>query len=132
MVGEKRKRKEPTLRDKLAATIRELFEIPHEHAKMMTVEQVLSLVQFHHIEYHTHDGSDEHWNLEPMLIKAHRARTSNIDVPQIAKTERLRKEHIELQRRLLTPREEREPKRSRWGSRKFQKKGKNRGDRDRR
>lgn len=115
-------RKEPTLTAKLAAALRELLQIPHEHAKLMTDDQVISLVQFHHIEYYATGGSDEHWNLEPLTIKGHKTRTAKIDVPQIAKTRRITAEHEEFRRRLATPRDEREPKRSRWGKRSFQKK----------
>jgi len=119
MDGQKKRRKEPTLRAKLAAAIRELFKIPHEHAKLMTEDQILSLVEWHHIVYHTDTADDSHHNLEPMLIKAHKERTAKIDVPQIAKTRRISKQHEEFQRRLLTPRDERPPKKSRWPKRKF-------------
>lgn len=116
-----RARKEPTLTAKLAAAIRELFQIPHEHAKLMTDDQMLSLVQWHHIEYHAHDGSDEHWNLDPLTIRGHRARTAKIDVPQIAKTKRISKETEEFRQRLLMPRDQRPAKRSRMQSRPFPK-----------
>jgi hypothetical protein len=112
-------RKEPTLTAKLAAAIRELFQIPHEHAKLMTDDQVLSLVQWHHIEYHATGGSDEHWNLDPLTIKGHKARTAKIDVPQIAKTKRLTAAQEEFRRTMTTPRDERPPKQSRWGKRPF-------------
>lgn len=117
-------RKEPTLTAKLAACIRELLKIPYEHAKLMTDDQVLSLVQWNHIHYHAQNKDepwvDEHWNIEPLTIMAHRHRTAKIDVPQIAKTKRIRNEHEDFRRKLLTPRDERKPRQSRWGSRKFQ------------
>lgn len=115
-----RTRKEPTLTAKLAAALRELFQIPHEHARLMTDEQLLSLFQWHHNEYHAQEGSDEHWNLEPMTIRGHRSRTAKIDVPQIAKTKRISRAHEEFRQRLLTPRDERPLKRSKWASRPFQ------------
>ena len=98
-----------------------LASYPHEHAKKMGADQILSHVQWHHSEYHAQDGSDEHWNIEPMLIQAHRERTAKIDIPQIAKTKRLAKEHEEFRRRMLLPRDERPPQRSRWPSRPFPK-----------
>jgi hypothetical protein len=116
-----RPRKEPTLKDKLAAALRELGTIPFDHARLMTADQIISLFQFNHILYHTHEGSDEHWNLEPLLIKAHRKRTAEIDVPQIAKTDRITEAQAAFRKRLMTPRDERPPKRSRFGSRPFPK-----------
>lgn len=124
VAGVSRPRKKPTLKAMLAATLRELFQIPHMHAKGMTAEHVISLVQFHHIEYHATDGSDEHWNLDPMLIAPHRKRTAEIDVPQIAKTKRITAKQEEFRRTMLTPRDQRPPKQSRWGSRKFEKRRK--------
>lgn len=117
-------RRHISLEQKLAAAIRELFQIPHEHAKLMTADQMLSLVEWHHIEYHATEGSDEHWNLDPMTIKGHKARTAKIDLPQIAKTKRITKAHEEFRRTILTPRDERLPKQSRWGKRRFQRREK--------
>lgn len=106
---------------KLAAALRELFQIPHWHAKLMTEDQLLSLFEWHHNEYHATEGSDEHWNLEPLTIKGHRARTAKIDIPQIAKTKRIKKEHDDFVRRLLAPRDERPQRQSKWPKRSFQK-----------
>lgn len=116
------KRKEPTLTDKLAAVLRELLEIPYEHAKLMSAEQIISLVQWHHIHYHADGHGVEHWNLDPLLIGGHKLRTAKIDIPQIAKTKRITAAQEELRRRLLAPRDERPPKKSRWGSRPFNRK----------
>lgn len=103
-------RKEPTLTAKLAACIRELLGIPVEHAKLMTDEQIISLVQFDHILYHsqhkTEPWVDEHWNLDPLSITGHRVKTKS-DLRQIGKTRRISKEHEEFRKRLLTPRDER-------------------------
>lgn len=114
-----RPRKEPTLTDKLAATLRELLQIPYEHAKLMSAEQIISLVQWHHIHYHADGHGVEHWNLDPLLIGGHKLRTAKIDIPQIAKTKRITKAQEELRRTLLTPRDDRPPRKSRWGSRPF-------------
>lgn len=118
-----RKRKDPTLKDKLAAALRELFEIPYDHAKLMSADQIISLVNFDHNEFWTFGGSDEHWNLTPMLIVGeggHREKTK-VDIGIIRKCDRISKAQEEFQRRLLTPRDERPPKKSRWGSRPFSK-----------
>ena len=114
-----RARKEPPLKEKLAAALREFGDIPYEHACLMTADQVISLFQFNHILYHRDGGSDEHWNLEPMFIRAHRDRTTKVDIPQIAKTKRISHAEEAFRARLLTPRDEREPKKSRWASRPF-------------
>lgn len=117
-------RKEPTLTDKLAATLRELLEIPMDHAEKMSAEQIISLVTFDHIRHHAlfkHEPwVDEHWNLDPLLRGGHKAKTRKIDQPQIAKTKRLSAEQEEFRRTMLTPRSERPAKQSRWGSKKFQ------------
>lgn len=117
-----------SLTTKLAAALRDLLKIPYEHAKAMSAEQILSLVQWQHIVPHALDGSDEHWNLEPLLIGAHREITAKVDIPRIAKTKRVSKEHEDFVRRMLTPREERPEKKSKWGSRPFPKRRPKRGE----
>lgn len=110
-----------SLKTKLAAAVRELLRIPHEHAVLMTEDQILSLVEWHHIAYHAHEGGDEHHNIDPMTIMAHRERTRKIDIPAIAKTKRISADHEAFRARLLTPRADRAPKKSRWGNRPFPK-----------
>lgn len=114
-------RKEPTLRAKLAACIRELLAIPVEHAEKMHEDQMISLVQFDHIRHHALNKEepwvDDHWNLDPLLIGGHKVKTTKIDVPVIAKTKRISKEQEEFRKRLLTPRDEREPRKSTLQSR---------------
>lgn len=114
------KRGHISYKTKLAAALRELAQIPHAHAKLMTADNIISLFQFHHIEYHADSANDAHYNLDPTLIRAHRKRTAKIDVPQIAKTKRISVAQAEFRQRLLTPRDERPKKQSRWGSRPFQ------------
>lgn len=64
--------------------------IPHDHAKLMSDEQIIGLFQFHHYPIrHEAGGPDEAWNLEPLLIAEHRQITATIDVPQIAKIKRV-------------------------------------------
>lgn len=116
-----------SLTTKLAAALRDLLKIPYEHAKAMSAEQILSLVQWQHIVPHALDGSDEHWNLEPLLIGAHREITAKVDIPRIAKTKRVEREHEDFVRRMLTPRDERPERKSRWGSRGWPKRKMSRG-----
>jgi hypothetical protein len=119
-------RKEPTLTAKLAACVRELLGIPWEHARLMTDDQVLSLVQwdhdpFYHSQHKHEPWVDEHWNLNPQPIRGHREKTAKVDVPQIAKTRRISTEQEAFRQRLLTPREERPVRKSRIQSRGFEK-----------
>lgn len=117
-------RKYITLRTKLAAAIATMY-LTHDEAKALSEDQVLSLVVWDHDPIpHAHDGEDVHYNLVPRLIPGHREKTAKQDIPQIAKTARIKKEHEEFQRRLLTPRAERPVKKSRWGSRPFSKREK--------
>jgi hypothetical protein len=69
-----------SLTTKLAATLLQLRGnggkrlIPHEHAKNMTAEQIVSLYEFHHNpipKAEPFNGPDEPWNLEPRMIADH-------------------------------------------------------------
>lgn len=116
-----RSRKHIGLKTKLAAALAHIAGIPMEHAQNMSEEMVISLFNFDHVILHAHGGSDEFWNLTPLLIMAHREKTARIDTPRFAKGEQIRQEHLDFQRRLLVPGAKREPKRSRWPSRPFPK-----------
>lgn len=71
--------------------------ISHEHAKLMSDEQIISLFNFDHcVVPKAHDGPDEAWNLEPLPIMEHRVKTATKDIPQIAKTKRLSAAHAEF------------------------------------
>lgn len=101
--------------------------LTHDEAKALSEDQILSLFHFDHsVIPHAEDGPDVHWNLAPGLIVPHRKKTATIDVPGIAKRRRINKAHLEFQRLMLTPRDQRPPKQSRWGSRPFPKKEKRR------
>lgn len=93
-------RKSVSLRTKLAAALLTIVRpndrgqlepvIPHDHAKLMSDDQIISLFQWDHYPIpHAHDGPDEAWNLRPLLIAEHRSVTAEHDIPQIAKTKRL-------------------------------------------
>ena len=99
--------------------------LTHAEAKALSEDQILSLFHWEHgVVPHAEGGEDVHYNLEPMLIAPHRKKTATVDVPGIAKRKRVAKAHEEFRQRLLTPRDERPPKQSRWGSRPFQKRRK--------
>jgi len=85
------KRKHITLKTKLAATLRRLGDIPYRDAKLMTEDQIISLYQFDHNILHEtkHPDRDKWWNLEPLLIRAHRKKTKR-DAHVIAKGRRIR------------------------------------------
>lgn len=101
--------------------------ITNADAQAMSEDQILSLFNWDHaVTPHAEGGPDEHWNLAPELIVPHRKKTREVDVPGIAKRKRVATGHIEHTRTMLTPRDERPPKQSRWGSRPFQKREKRR------
>jgi len=83
------KRKHISLETKLAAALRALGDIPYEDAKKMTPAQVISLYEFDHNMLHRFTQNDEHWNLSPTLIMAHRAKTKQ-DAKVFAKSRRIR------------------------------------------
>jgi hypothetical protein len=117
-------------RTKLAATLLQMLRpndagqlvpvIPHDHAKLMTADQIISLFQFDHYPLRKEAGGpDEPWNLEPRPIREHRVKTATIDVPQVAKNRRVTKAQAEFQRRLLA-KDAGEPREaSRWPKRKL-------------
>lgn len=97
----------------------------HDEAQALSEDQILSLFQWEHgVIPHAEGGPDAHWNIEPMLIVPHRVKTRTIDVPGIAKRKRVFKGHVEHTRTMQTPRDEREPKKSKWASRPFPKRRK--------
>jgi hypothetical protein len=96
--------------------------IPHSAAVHMTADQIISKFHFDHCPIpHSQGGPDEPWNLDPVPAADHREKTAKIDIPQIAKTKRLSKEHEEFRKRMLTPRDERPVRKSKWASRPFAK-----------
>lgn len=90
-----RRRRKPTRTDKLAAALLARGEVPYDDAKQMTAEQFISLYQWHHNVRHAEGGSDDYWNLEPMLIAAHRERTAKVDVPEMTRNDHARSTHQE-------------------------------------
>lgn len=112
-------RKHISLKTKLAAAICQLF-LTHDEAQALSEEQVLQLVAWDHYPIpHAEGGPDTHFNLTATLVPGHKEKTAKIDIPGIAKRKRISKTHEEFRQRLLTPRDERPPRTSRWGSRQF-------------
>ncbi len=106
-------RKDPTLREMLAAAVLQILElqgdgIPFAHAQQMSADQILSLFQCDHAK-HVEAGGDNHpTNLTMRLRKAHRDKTSKIDVPMIRKGDRLAEkedQHRAKVRAILAPAE---------------------------
>ncbi len=100
-------RKSISLRTKLASALLTIVRpndkgelervVPHEQAKLMSDDQIISLFHFDHYPVpHAHDGPDEAWNLEPRPIVEHRTITAKVDVPRIAKAKRLTKATVAL------------------------------------
>lgn len=99
-----------SLRKKLASALRCLKvevdgklvdAIEYEKAKTMTDAEVIALFHFDHGIHEAIDGETAHWNLTPRMVAEHRKKTAEIDIPQIAKTKRIRKSHAEFQRKIL-------------------------------
>lgn len=96
------------LTTKLAAALLQIRDgqgerlIPHEHAKQMTDEQVISLFNFDHDPIpEAIGGPTIGWNLTPRLILDHRQKTAKIDIPQIRKGDRISAEHESFRKRML-------------------------------
>lgn len=79
-----------SLNTKLASTLFARGDVPYDDAKKMTADQIVSLYEFHHNIRHAEEGSIHFANLEPMLRAAHRKRTAEVDIPQIAKNRDIR------------------------------------------
>lgn len=63
-------------RVKLAACLIRIFYITHTQAKTMSVDQILSMAQWDHYPItHADGGPDEPWNLQPLQIRPHLAKT---------------------------------------------------------
>lgn len=128
-------RKHISLKKKLAAALLQITRrtrtptgwditpiIPFSEAQRMTADKIIALFHFDHYPIpHAQGGPDEPWNLVPMPRADHAEKTAKIDIPQIAKTKRIRRKHEESRQRMLTPREDRPVRKSRIQSRGFEK-----------
>jgi len=98
--------------------------ISSKEAPLLTADQIIARFHFDHYPIpHAEGGPDEPWNLDPVPTADHKKKTATIDVPGIAKRKRVAQSHIEHTRTMATPRDQRQPKQSRWASRPFRKKG---------
>lgn len=106
------KRGHISLETQLASALLALGLVPYDDAKAMGRTNFLSLFHFDHNILHSseHPDRDEFWNLAPMLIPAHRIKTATIDVPQAAKSKRLRKARAALDHFLATGEKPERPK----------------------
>lgn len=89
------------LRVQLAAALCQIGEIPYEHAKAMTPEQIISLFALDHGIFHAWGGPDEHWNLRWRFRSDHIEKTAKIDIPAIAKSRRITAAQEEFRQRML-------------------------------
>ena len=103
-------RKPPNLRDKLAACLIQIMDIPRDEAKKMSVDQILSLVEWDHDPVAYNTARDLGWtpdeinhptNLSPRFIKAHRAKSAKVDTPLAAKGKRLTEAQEAHRRKML-------------------------------
>lgn len=77
-------------RTMLAHFIARVFEIPHEHQKLMHEDQVISLIERDHWPVPLAEGGAHHFsNAWGRLIADHREKTRTVDVPGIAKRKRI-------------------------------------------
>ena len=94
------KRAHIALKIQLAAALVQIGEIPYEHAKAMSPDQIISLFALDHGIFHAWGGADEHWNLRFRLRREHIEKTKT-DVGIIAKARRLTKAQEEFRSRLM-------------------------------
>lgn len=121
------RREHISLKTKLAAALCVILDIPHEHQKLMTEDQVLSLAQWDHYPIRRIDGLalgmsteevDRFSNIGARPIMAHREKTAKVDLPQMAKSQRNRdaeaEHHAVMRRKMLALGDEQARCCSRW------------------
>jgi len=88
-------RKHISLKTKLASAITIVLAIPYDHAKNMSEDQILSLVEWDHWPRRKADGgTDEFHNIMPRTIAAHALKTAKVDLPTLAKIKRIQSHPI--------------------------------------
>jgi len=115
------KRRDPRLIEICAALIIEHVKVEDEHgnpvpmvtreeAKLMTAEQIFSLTQRDHDPIRVETAKALGWtprqynhptNISVKAIHTHRVKTAKVDIPEIAKSDRISAEQAEFQRRML-------------------------------
>lgn len=101
----KRPRKYVAIREKWAAALSLL--LPQDvrdnlRERKVPAKTVIALFDQDHVVLHAFDGPDRWWNFTPMLRAVHREK-SRRDTSIVAKGDRLKAEHEEFRRRMLTP-----------------------------
>ncbi len=94
-----RKRKHISLTEKLAAALVMHPSVPEDvrnllREKMIPAEYILAQFEWDHNILHSLGGSDEWWNLTPMLKREHRIK-SRRDTSIAAKVKRVSRKHSE-------------------------------------
>lgn len=69
--------------------------ISYEESKRLGPDEIIARFDFDHGVHEAIDGPTAPWNLTPRPRREHRAKTSAVDIPQIAKTKRLAKAHVD-------------------------------------
>ena len=125
-----RKRKHISLTTKLAASLSLLLpqEVLNEaRRRKLSAEEILAVFDFDHIQLHSLGGSDEWWNLHPLLRAAHRLKSRG-DTTIAAKVKRVSRKELEhkqkMQAKLLPAPTFKERPKQKIASRGFQKKPK--------
>lgn len=94
-MNERATRKRITDRTLAAHLVARVFEIPHEHQKLLHEDQVLSLIERDHWPVPVAEGGTNHFsNVWARLIADHREKTRTVDVPTIAKNKRIRRNEM--------------------------------------
>lgn len=117
-------RKHLSLKTRLAAALLQMKRmdengqivrvIPHQEAKTLTADQIISRFQFDHYPIpHAEGGPDEPWNIDPSPTPEHREKTAKVDVPTIAKSKRVRAKQA-AHAAAMEPDAEPPRRRSRW------------------
>lgn len=116
-------RRQPNLREKVAALLIMHLDIPFEIAKSMSIREILALVEWDHHPVPYAIARDLGWNSEQInhpsnlsapMVHAHAEKTNKRDKPMIAKCDRVSKAHAEFRSRLLTPSPRPPPQKSKW------------------
>jgi len=77
-------------------------------------KEVISAFHFHHIIFHAFEGEDKWWNLHPIIIVDHQARTRK-DIGTIAKVKRVEKKWRAFTANMASPRKKKRKSKHRWG-----------------
>ena len=125
-----RNRKHINLKTKLAAALS--LNLPQDvldeaRRRKLPAEAILAVFDFDHIQLHSLGGSDEWWNLQPLLRAEHRLKSRG-DTTIAAKVKRVSRKELEhkqkMQSKLLPAPTTKERPKQKIASRGFQKKPK--------